>query len=89
MNPVEFPEANCTFGPPQGLTENQVRPIKAYRGTVPTGSIEGLPMVVTAWKPNDQEKERILNGEPIYLTIIGTLPPHSLTTSFTEATNLA
>lgn len=90
MTPVEFPEANVRFGPPPDLTDSQCLTIFAYRGEVERGSIEGAPVVVTAWKPSPEEIDRILMGEPIYLTFIGGgLPPHYLCTDFHTATHPA
>jgi hypothetical protein len=66
MIPVNFPEANSRFGPPAGLAESQVCTIYAYQGIVERGSVEGVVVVVTAWKPTPEEIDRILSGEPIF-----------------------
>jgi hypothetical protein len=89
MEPVTFPQATTIFGPPPGLSESQVRSIPAYVGQVRTGSCDGLPQVVVAWKPTPAEIEAIRNGCPIFLSIIGGLPPHCLTTDFESATHPA
>jgi hypothetical protein len=89
MNPIDFPETNTTFGPPAGMTESQVQPVPAYCGQVRGGSCDGVEAVVVAWRPTREEIEQIAAGSPIYLTMIGGLPPHFLTTSFEEATKVA
>ncbi len=90
MIATTFAEANRRFTAPPDLEESQCRTIDAYMGTVDKGSVEGTPMIVTAWQPSRQEIMRIRAGRPIFLTFMGTgLPPHFLTTSFKEATNVA
>lgn len=89
MNPVNFPESNSRFGPPSDLVESQCKTIFAFKGQLTKGSIDGSQVVVTAWKPEPWEIERLKNGGSIFLTCIGGLPPHCITTSFEEATNFA
>ena len=86
MTPVDFPESNTTFGPPPDLEESQCQTIHAYHGTVPRGSVEGAGIVVTAWRPSAEELEALNAGAPVFLTCIGGLPPHLLSTSFKGAT---
>jgi len=78
------------FNPPAGLTEEQCKPIRAYVGRIPgPSSIEGQPIVVTAWTPTLQEIEDLVSGKPVYLTLLAkSLPPHVLTTDFHKATHL-
>lgn len=91
MMPVEFEEANITFTPPDGMTEDQCQRIRAYRGTVTSPSpVEGMPIVVTAWKPNDEEIKDLLRGKPVYIAMLSSAPcPHMLTTNFAQATQPA
>lgn len=86
MTPVEFSEANASFTAPDGLDETQVQSIPGFQGVVERGSLEGLRMIVVAWKPDEAELQQINSGSPIYLTVLGGLPPHFLSTSFAEAT---
>ncbi len=89
MIPVDFPEANATFLHPPDLEESQCQSVRAYRSTVNSGALDGVPIVVTAWKPSDTDIARITSGQPVFLAFIGTgLPPHLLATSFKEATNI-
>lgn len=89
MNPDTFPEVNTQFTAPDGLEESQVQTIPGFMGTVDRGSVEGLQMIVVAWKPSPVDLVRLNTGGVIYLTVLGGLPPHFLTTSFAEATNIA
>lgn len=85
MIPVDFPEANVLFGPPEGLDESQCMTITAFSGKVAGGSVDGANITVTAWKPSAEELEALKNGSPIFISFIGGLPPHFLTTVFQSA----
>jgi hypothetical protein len=89
MTSTDFPQSNKVFGPPAGMTEEQVRSMPAYVGETQVGSCDGSTCVIVAWQPDDREREAIANGSPIFLTCIGSLPPHFLTTNFAEANNPA
>ncbi len=89
MSPVKFPEANVMFGPPPDLEESQCLRIPAFAGTVQGGSVDGLQMVITAWLPSAEEIEQLRHGKPIYLSFIGGLPPHFVTTDFNLASHPA
>jgi hypothetical protein len=86
MEPSEIPVSNATYGPPIGYAESQVQSIKAYRGDVPGPSpMEGDLFVAVAWKPSAEDLQRLQEGGLIYLTMIGGLAPHFLTTNLEEA----
>jgi hypothetical protein len=85
MISVDFPEANMSFGPPPGFAEAQVHTVRAHRCVIQGGSCDGVEMVVTAWRPTEAELAQIAAGAPIFLTFMGGLPPHMVTTSFAEA----
>lgn len=87
MIPVAFPEANSRFGPPPDLAESQCMTIQAFTGVVEKGPVEGAEVVVVAWKPSPQEIEAMSKGSPIFLSCLGGLPPHFLTTDFHAATH--
>jgi len=87
MNPINFPEANVTFGPPKDLVESQCKSIRAFQGTVSKGSIDGAPFTVVAWQPDEGDLDLIRSGQPIFLVFIGGLPPHYVCTSFQQAIN--
>lgn len=89
MTPITFHEANASFKAPTDLAESQVATIMAYCGPIPGGSMDGEKMVVVAWKPSPEEVAAISAGAPVFLTTLGGLPPHFLTTDFASATNPA
>jgi len=90
MSPVKFEQSNCEFGPPSDLHESQCMRIPGFKGQVNNGkSVDGAPLVVVAWKPSEEELIRLKEGHPIYLSVIGGLFPHFLTTDFKEAINPA
>jgi hypothetical protein len=88
MIPQDFPQANTTFGPPVGMTKDQVRVIAAHRSEIKGGSLDGQELIVTAWKPTPAELADLNAGGLLYFCSIGGLPPHYLTTEFEEAINL-
>lgn len=85
MTPIIFHQANTQFKPPPDLHESQCMTIHAYRGQVISGSVDGAMIVVVAWKPNTFELAELVAGKPIFLSCIGGLPPHFLTTDFEAA----
>jgi len=85
MTPVLFPQCNAAFGPPSDLDESQCATIPAYVGEVKRGSVEGSKIVVVAWLPTPEELAIIKAGGPIFLSMMGGLAPHFVTTSFEEA----
>lgn len=87
MTPVDFPEANAHFGPPVGVAESQVATIRAFLGPLMNGSMDGAQMVIVAWEPAPHELSMLNDGHPIFLTMLGGLAPHMLTTDFQSASN--
>jgi hypothetical protein len=88
MRPVEFPECNVSFGPPKELDESQCMTIKGYTKEINSGNLDGTRMIVVAWQPDNIERERISKGGPVFLTMLGGLNPHFLTTDFQNAINV-
>lgn len=89
MTPTDFPEANSTFAPPSDLEESQCRSIRVFVGRVEGGSCDGADQVITAWQPSEEEIAMIAAGAPVFLSCLGGLPPHYLTTSFEHARRCA
>ena len=85
MIPVDFEECNVVFGPPKGFEESQVRTIKACAHTALGGPMDGVQMVTVAWMPTPEERQRLAEGGPVFVTMCGGLAPHFLTTSLEEA----
>ena len=89
MNPATFPEANIVFHAPSDLSESQVMTIPAFYGTVMGGSLDGCTQVIVAWLPTEQDLKDLNAGAAVYLSCIGGLLPHCLTTRFSEARRVA
>lgn len=85
MSPTDFPESNSVFGPPPGMTEDQVQSVPAFNGQVIGGNCDGEQVVVVAWKPDETDLKRLNEGGIVYLMCFGGLPPHMLTTKLQEA----
>lgn len=85
MNAIAFPESNRKFKPPTGYADSQVGTIPAYVGEIKAGACEGAGCVVVAWKPSEADLKILNEGGAIYLTTLGGLPAHMLSTSFENA----
>lgn len=84
MEPINFPEANVVFGSPEDL-KGSCQDIKGYAGEVKGGVFDGSVQIIVAWQPTQWDIERIVAGRPIFLSVIGSLPPHRMCMSFEEA----
>jgi len=69
------------------MSESQVATVYCYRGTVDgPSSLEGSPVIVTAWLPTEGELELLKTGSPIYVAFLSEgLPPHLLAMDFNNA----
>jgi hypothetical protein len=81
MTPVKFPQANASFKSPNGYDESQVATIPAYVGQLLGGNCDGDDIIIVAWLPSPEEVADIASGKPIFLSVLGGLPPHSLSTA--------
>jgi len=84
MIPTDFPESNMTFKSPPDMP-GTCEDVRGYMGQVKGGPFDGAQHTVVAWQPTEEEIHRMANGEPIYLSVIGNLPPHYLCMSYEEA----
>lgn len=71
MRCIDFPDANLTLKPPKSMTDEECFTITAFRGR----DEEGHAYVLTQWKPNKEDIEAINAGRPIYLKVLGSIPP--------------
>lgn len=85
MIPDNFEQQNTTFKSPPEMPES-CQDIKAFLGQAMGGVFDGAQICVTAWKPDAAELARLNQGGAVFLTVIGGLPPHRLSTSFKDAT---
>lgn len=82
MTPATFKQANGILRPPEDLTDDQCESISSFTGQIQGGNLDGAPTFSVAWKPSLEELEAIALGEPVFLTVIGGMPPHFLTVGF-------
>lgn len=70
MLPCNFDESNITLGPPEGMTEDEVHSLRAYKG---------FGQVITCWKPTVEELLEIQQTGRVWLRVMGdTMPPAAL-----------
>lgn len=72
MFPASFDESNDALSKPVGMTADECQALSVWRG--PTEN--GLPVVVSCWKPTAAEIEEIQRTGRIWLMVWGhTMPP--------------
>lgn len=86
MTPVEPPVTTNVFVAPVGMSSSQVSKISAYVNRIKGGNLDGTGFVVTAWIPSADELRALNAGGSVFLSCLGSLPPHMLTANFNEAT---
>lgn len=89
MTPSLFEEANTLFRPPFDLEESQCMSIAAHVSEVTSGSMDGVKQIVVAWLPTGEDLKRLQQGDPLYITFMGVMPPHYPSTNFHDATHPA
>lgn len=87
MIPAQFPEANTKFTAPGGMDESQVMTLPAYLSPIAGGNLDGACVCVAAWRPTPEEIQKMIDGEPIFLSFLGGMPPHFPTMEFGIAAN--
>jgi hypothetical protein len=87
MIPATFEQVNTEMDPPKGMTEKDVLRIPAFLAEVrdPSSCLDGSHVVIVAWKPSIEELKKLMEGGSIFLTAIGSLPPHYMSASFEAA----
>lgn len=74
--PSNFDWSNAAYGPPEGMTEEQVQTIFAYHGV---DRAYDCKRVVSCWKLTKEELEEVNRTGRIWLNCLGGLPPHFIT----------
>ena len=59
----DFEQQNVEFGPPEGMSVDEVRCIPACKGA---------NVIVTCWQPTEEERKAIALGGPVWIEIFGT-----------------
>jgi hypothetical protein len=73
MIPANFDEANGQLGPPEGMSEDECHTLRVWRGP---REGDGAPMVISCWKPTQEELKEIQRTGRVWLWIMGnTMPP--------------
>jgi hypothetical protein len=76
MNRVQHPSNNAVLGAPSGWDQKEL-PCSAL--PITRTECEGLPVVVSFWRPTADELAALNAGQVIALAVIGsTMPPVSL-----------
>lgn len=80
--PTNFDGSNAKYGPPEGMDEDQVRTLFAWRGELATSAADETPVVVTCWKLTNREMKQLEKSRgKLWLTVIGRgMPPVFLST---------
>lgn len=74
MTPTTHPSNNHSFGPPEGMTEEQCSTVRA---TVAMDN--GNPVIFTFWKPDEDELRMLLEGKAVAVGFYGgSCPVHSV-----------
>jgi len=77
MNRMQHPSNNAVLGAPAGWDQKEV-PCGAL--PITRTECEGLPVVVSFWRPTSEELAALNAGAPVSLMVVGhTMPPVSLT----------
>jgi hypothetical protein len=87
MNPIKFDECNTFFGPNTEMEDVKCEITPAWVGDAEGGSLDGLRMAVCAYKLDEHELKEILEGGYIYVTMVGGLSMHYMSTNFHDATH--
>jgi len=75
--PVDFEGSNCTFGPPEGMSEEECRTLNAFKGQ----DAHGRDVVIECWQLSDEEVIKLLETGRVWVIIASEhVPPLALTT---------
>ena len=77
MQRFQHPSNNAVLGAPKGWDQDEL-PCGAL--PITRTECDGVPAVVSYWKPAAEELARLNAGEPVALWVVGTtMPPVALT----------
>lgn len=73
MNKIQHPSNNGVLGAPAGWDQNQL-PCSAL--PITRTEWDGVPAIVSFWKPTPEELEALNKGAAVFLSIVGnSMPP--------------
>jgi hypothetical protein len=77
MRPTQHPSNNRVLGAPAGWNQSEL-PCSAL--AITDMVVDGVPHVVSFWRPSEDELKALNNGGTVGLWIVGqTMPPAALT----------
>lgn len=69
---LEFHEANCEFGKPKDMTDEQCSSLPVWKGL----DKDGQPVIITKWQLSKEDLEEVAQTGVIYIQIAGHgMPP--------------
>lgn len=72
MIPTAFDEDNAALGRPQSMTDDECGPLSVFIGN----DESGCPVVISCWKPTDEELSEIIRTRRVWVIVSGTnMPP--------------
>lgn len=71
MKPVDFPEANFTFGRPMVMTDEQCGSLRVFKGKY----ADGLPVNISCFELSEDELQEIVKTRRVWLHVIGESHP--------------
>jgi hypothetical protein len=73
MNPIEFEGQNLMLNAPPGWNDTQ--PVKCGMLPAKRMTVQGLPAMVSYWKPEPQDLARLNAGGCVELVVYGNMHP--------------
>ena len=75
MFPCSFDEANQIYDKPESMSYDECEALSTFTGL----SADGVPVIISCWKPTREELDEINKTGRIWCFHYGTiLPPHAL-----------
>jgi hypothetical protein len=68
MKTVKFEISNIVFTKPEGMTDDECRPLHAYRSNEKDPM---HPFVLTAWEPSAEDLKAFKEGKPLWMKTAG------------------
>lgn len=81
MFPASFNESTEYLSRPPGMTDDECGPLAVWRGHQQLSSDprDRIPVVVSCWKPTQEELDEIIRTKRVWLFIYGeTMPPAAI-----------
>lgn len=75
--PVDFEQRNFVYTKPKDMTDEECLDLPVWKGEIPIGedNPRSFPAIISRWKFNKEDLERINETGEIWLSITGTIMP--------------